>query len=155
MEYNLFGELIEKNEPLVIKDVKRKKYSNKDFFNDITNKNGNLLLQDIDAVKDLKLFTLNRMLSQFKDCILICNEVNKMINVNKETAYFYLYTRVRKGKRFTKWNNPYKSEDIELVKKYYNYSNKKAIEALEILQKTPDALEIIRQEMFDGGVKNE
>jgi len=42
-------------------------------------------------------------------------------------------------------------KDLDLVKKYYGYSNDKAIQALRIL--TPDQLNYIKEKLNKGGKK--
>ena len=61
----------------------------------------------------------------------------------------YLRLSMRKRKRFSKWLKKESIEDLELIKEYYDYSDTKAKEALEIL--TPDDLDDIRQKLYKGG----
>jgi ketosteroid isomerase-like protein len=44
-----------------------------------------------------------------------------------------------------------KPDDIEVVKRYYNYSNRKAEEALRVL--SDEDIENMKQEMYEGGSK--
>jgi len=64
--------------------------------------------------------------------------------------YDYLRMSVRKRKRFSKWGKKNKLEHLDAVKKYYNYSNQRAEEALSIL--TDDQLSEIEKFLDVGGV---
>lgn len=135
-------------------EVSRKKYKLKDFLVDLNEKKGNLILQDPDAIKDFQPFIVLRSLSQHIDCILWCEEINRRSGMSKEMIYHYLYSKIRKSRRYSVWTQPYSNEDIDLIKEYYKYSNERAIEAYEkVLSKKPNALSIIRQKLDKGGRK--
>jgi|TARA_R100000008_G_C3587183_1_gene173430 hypothetical protein len=63
----------------------------------------------------------------------------------------YLRFSIRKRKRFSKWLKRESVEDLDLIKEYFNYSDTKAREALEIL--TPNDIDEIRQNSYRGGKK--
>lgn len=153
----LFGDNFKKKVVLNDSDfdeVSRKKYKLKDFLLDLNEKHGNILKQDPDAVKDFQPFIVLRSLSQHTDCVLWCDEINRRPNMSKEMMYTYLYSKIRKSKRYSSWTQPYSNEDIDLIKEYYKYSNERAIEAYEkVLSKKPNALSIIRQKLDKGGRK--
>jgi hypothetical protein len=65
--------------------------------------------------------------------------------------YQFLLHSIRKKKRFSPWLRQEKIADLELVKKYYKYSNEKAQQALKIL--IPEQLEYIRKKLDTGGIK--
>ena len=135
------------NITLEIEDInqkKRIKYKLGDFLNDIALKSGNLLIKDPDSINDLNIFALNRALSAHQSNILICDELNRMIGLNKTMQYAYLYGTIRRGKKFAPYVKPFTSDDLEMIKTYYNISTKKALIALDILEKKPNELELIR-----------
>lgn len=78
-------------------------------------------------------FIINRSFSYFTDTLFHANEINKLPNLDKKMQYDYFYNAVRKRSRFTKWAKPSKAEDLEAIKQYYKYSDRKALEALSIL----------------------
>ena len=147
---NLFGEesapIKKVDEPL----VKRKKLKLGDFLNDINMKNGNLLLKDPDAHKDLSPFLVLSALSKHKDCMYSCDELNKM-NLPKDQFYHYLYTNIRKRKRFSKFHKGTIDDDIKMIMEFYKYSHERAEEAYEILSKKDGALDKIKYQMRKGG----
>ena len=83
--------------------------------------------------KDYVPFIINRCLSYFPDTILHANEMNKCSHIEKQLQFDYLRFAIRKRKRYSKWLKDDISENLDLVKRNFNYSNSKAKEALSIL----------------------
>ena len=80
-------------------------------------------------------YVINRCLSYFTDTIFHVNEMNAMSNIDKKFHFDYLVNSLRKRKRFSKWLKTEKIDEIEVVKKHYNYSYKRAKEVLPLLSK--------------------
>ena len=97
-------------------------------------------------------FLTNRSLSYFTDTLFYANEVNLFHHTDHKLQYEYLLNSVRPKKRFAKWVKSMDSDDLEIVKLYYNYSTKKALQALAIL--TPTELENITTKVTRG-IKHE
>lgn len=95
-------------------------------------------------------YIVNRLMSLHPDTILYVNELNYYNFLPKRMQYEFLLYGIRPKKRWAKWIKPDKSEDVELIKKYFGYSKKKAEEALEIL--SPEQIEEIKQRLFEGGL---
>lgn len=70
-------------------------------------------------------------------------------SLSERVQYDYLRLSIRPRKRFSKWLKNEKPDDIEVVKRYYNYSNRKAEEALRVLSN--EDIENMKQEMNEGG----
>jgi len=127
-----------------------------DFLNSI-HKNKNNLLEDPNldpslVEKDYKklTFILNRCLSYFPDTLLYSQELNMRSALDGKPQYlFYLYG-VSKKPRFAKGMKIENSENLGIVKEYYNYNSKKARKALEIL--TDEDIEYIKDRLKHGGV---
>lgn len=85
--------------------------------------------------KDYVPFIINRCLSYFPDTIFHANEMNKLNHTEKRLQFDYLRNAIRKRKRYSKWLKDETSKDLDLVKRSFNYSNRKAKEALSILSK--------------------
>lgn len=83
--------------------------------------------------KDYKPFIVNKALSHHLDTLLFSNEMNLRHFLDKDIQYSFLLNSIRKRKRYNFWAKKKKLEDIEYVKKYYNYSDSKAYQALQIL----------------------
>ena len=58
---------------------------------------------------------------------------------------------IRKKKRFSPWLRKDKVQDLECIKKYYGYSNEKALQALKILSKSQ--IDFIKKRLEIGGTK--
>ena len=105
--------------------------------------------EDPSCIKDYAPYIVNKVLSAEIDCIMFANEMNICNHLDKDMQYsFYLHS-IRKRKRFTPWLKKTKIEDLECVKKYYGYSNDKAIQALKIL--TKKQIQFIRDRLETGG----
>ena len=90
-------------------------------------------------------------MSHHIDTMMYAHEMNQYPNLDKKLHYDFLINIVRPRKRFSPWGKKQKVKDLDLVKKYYGYSNDKAIQALRIL--TPNQLDYIKQKLNKGGKK--
>ena len=109
-----------------------------------------LLDTDDESVeKNYVPYVVNRCLSYFPDTILHTNLLNQLPNTDKKMQFDFLRTAIRKKKRFSKWLKNENPDNLELVKEYFGYSNRKAIEALSILSESD--ISEIRKLMNTGG----
>jgi|TARA_B100000035_G_scaffold256776_1_gene226743 hypothetical protein len=122
----------------------------KDWLNSI-NQNKQDLSEDPDACKKYPAYIVNRCLSGHIDAVLFANEMNKHPNLSKDMQYQFMLHSLRKKKRFSPWLRQEKIDNLELVKKYYGYSNEKAQQALHVL--TPEQIQYIRKKLDTGGMK--
>ena len=83
--------------------------------------------------KEYNPFIVNRALSMGMDTVLQANEMNRSPHLEKRLQFDFLLNSISKRKRFDKWQKAEKSEDLEYVKQYFNYSYPKAVQALSIL----------------------
>ena len=80
-------------------------------------------------------FVMNRCLSYFPDTIFYVNEMNIRPDTSKKMQFdFYLHS-LRKRKRFSKWLKRENPDDLQAVMDYFEYSEAKAREALNVLPK--------------------
>ena len=124
----------------------------KDWLNSINQTKKNLIDEDPSLEKEYPPYIVNRCLSGHLDCIMFANEMNKYNFLPKKLQYEFLLNSLRKKKRFSPWLRKDKVDDLEIVKRYYGYSNEKALQALKILNK--EQLNFIRSK-FETGGKNE
>ena len=82
---------------------------------------------------------------------MFANEMNKHPNLSKKLQYDFFLNSLRKRKRYSPWLRKEQIENLELVKKYYGYSNEKAKQVLHIL--TREQLSFIRDRLDTGGKK--
>ena len=123
-----------------------------DFVNSITYNKQNLFDQystENEANQEYVTYIINKALSLYPDTVLTVNQINMHTHLDKKLQYEYLLNIIRPMKRFAKWVKKTDSEDLEMIKKYYNFNNQKAKQALAILQ--PDDLESIKQQLQRGG----
>ena len=59
------------------------------------------------------------------DCIMFANEMNKNHFIDKKLQYDFFINILRTKRRFSPWLRKDKIDDLDLIKKYYGYSNEK------------------------------
>ena len=126
-----------------------------DYVNSINHGKKNLMEgtdNDELAESDYVPFLTNRSLSYFPDTVFYSNEINQYPHADKKLQYDYLLNSVRPKKRYAKWVKATDSDDLEIVKLYFNYSTNKALQALNVL--SPRQLELITDKVTRG-IKNE
>jgi hypothetical protein len=122
-------------------------YELKDWLNSINTNKKDLLVDDPTA--KYPAYIVNRCMSGHLDTVLFANEMNKVPNLDPKLQYSFLLNSVRKRKRFSPWLRKDEIRDLDLVKRYYGYSNEKAKQALSIL--TKEQLSFIKSKFETGG----
>lgn len=119
------------------------------FINSINQgRKGEHLLKDCKADESLEYkdpessekyyvpFIINRGLSYFKDTALFANEMNIRNSIPSRMQYDFYRNIVTPKRRFSKWSKKEKtSDDINVIKQLYNYSQEKAESVYKILTK--------------------
>jgi hypothetical protein len=123
----------------------------KDWLNSINFTKNDLLEEDPNIIKEYAPYIVNKCLSAQIDTILFANEMNMNHQLDKDMQYSFYLNSLRKRKRFSPWLRKDKVENLEYVKRYYGYSNEKALQALKILNKTQ--LDFIKKRFETGGTK--
>ena len=121
----------------------------KDWLNSINNTKVNLFEENPDA--KYPAYIINRCMSGHLDTVLFANEMNLNHLLPHGMQYSFFLNSVRKRKRFSPWLRKDEIKDLELVKRYYGYSNEKAKQALRIL--TKEQLNFIKSTFETGGTK--
>lgn len=119
-----------------------------EFVNAICDSKENLIVDDL-SEKTYNPFMINRSLSYHYDTVLLANEMNQRAFLDKKLQFDFLINTVRKKKRFAKWKKPESSDDLDVVKEYYGYSNEKARQVLPLLN--DDQMGQLKQRIFKGG----
>lgn len=104
-----------------------------DWVRSISETKENLLAED--TKKQYNSYVVNKALSYHLDCILLVNEMNTHNYLDKDIQYSFLFNSIRKRKRYSSWEKKNIDDDLKYIKKYYNYNNDKAYQALKILSK--------------------
>ena len=121
-----------------------------DFINAINTTKKDLFKEDQLASKDYKPFLVNRGLSYFPDTVLYANEMNRVNGIPKIWQNDFFLNTISKKKRFSKWyKKEADSQSLQLVMEYFQYSNKRAREVMDIL--SPDQLKMIQEKLYKGG----
>ena len=116
-----------------------------DYINSINNKT------EVETLDDYNAFMVNRGLSQYIDTVMLANEMNRYHKLDNDIQYNFLYSAVRKKKRFTKWNKYNAEHGIDAIKEYYGYNEDKAREAIKLLSESQ--IEKIINILSKGGFK--
>ena len=99
--------------------------------------------------KDYPHFVVGRALSNYKDTVLIGNEINKYPHIDNKLKYDFCLNIVKPYKRtFAKWYKRVKPDDLLVVKEYYGYSDAKAYDVLRIL--SDDQINEMRKKIDKG-----
>lgn len=108
------------------------------------------LIETEDDEKSYSPYMVNKSLSAHIDCLLHANAMNTYHFLDKKMQYDYLFHSIRKYKRkYQKWMKFNETEDIQIVKEYYNCSLSKAKDYLMILNK--DQIRELSEKLDKGG----
>lgn len=96
-------------------------------------------------------YAINTALSYFPENIVFVNFINAHNNIPIKMQYDYYFYNVIKRKRYIDWDKSDKKNiiNINAIKEYYNFSTKKAITALSILDDSQ--IEYIKEKLNKGG----
>ena len=123
----------------------------KDWLNSINFTKEDLTVDDPDTIKDYTPYIVNRGLSGHFDTVLYANEMNLHNHLDKDMQYQFFLNSLRKRKRFSPWLRKDKVENLNIIKRYYGYSNEKALQALRLL--TNEQLDYIKKRLETGGMR--
>ena len=123
----------------------------KDWLNSINFSKEDLTVDDPDTIKDYTPYIVNRCLSGHLDTVLYANEMNLHNHLDKDMQYQFFLNSLRKRKRFSPWLRKDKVENLNIIKRYYGYSNEKALQALRLL--TNEQLDYIKKRLETGGMR--
>lgn len=127
------------------------KYELLDWWKSICETGENIIQQEGDN-KSYNPYLMNRFLSYHLDSILLANEMNMNSHIGKDAQYLFYINSLRKRQRkLSKFFKKETLDDLESVKTYYGYSNKKALQALKVLRK--DQITYIKEQLEKGGLK--
>ncbi len=123
----------------------------KDWLNSINTTKEDLLEEYPENISSYQPFIINKCMSAHIDTVLFANEMNKYPFLKKDMQYAYYLQSIRKRKRYSPWIRKSDMENFDAVKEYYNYSDKKTLEALSILNR--EEIDFIKQRLNKGGFK--
>lgn len=118
-----------------------------DFVKSITWTKDDIMNPETEKAYDA--YIVNKSLSYYPDTLEYSIAINQYPFVPKDCQYYFYLYGVQKKKRFSQWIKTDKNDNLELVCRHFNYSVKKAKEALEIL--TKDQIKEIQEKYTYGG----
>ena len=121
----------------------------KDWLNSINQTKKNLIDEDPSLEKEYPPYIINRCFSGHLDAVMFSNEMNQYHFLDKKMQYDFFINILRVKKRYSPWLRKDTIKDLDLVKRYYGYSNEKAKQALRILSK--EQLNFIKSKLEIGG----
>ena len=121
-----------------------------EFANAINYTKKNIMVDDI-TEKAYAPYMINRQLSYFPDTVLAANEMNKNHHIDNRLQFDFFINIIRRRKRFSKWFKPEQISDLDVVKKYYGYSNEKARQVLTLL--STENINELKHKVAKGGRK--
>ena len=121
-----------------------------DFLDAIKDTKKDLIKEDPHTEKDYVPFMVNRGLSYFGDTVMYANEMNMHSSIPKKWQFEFYLSGIKKKKRFSKWaKKDSTSDDLKLIMQQYDYSAKRAQEALDML--SDEQIKSIRESYKTGG----
>jgi hypothetical protein len=121
-----------------------------DWWTSITQTGKNIVYEETD-IKSYNPYLMNRFLSYHLDCILLVNEMNMHSDLSKDTQYhFYINSLRKRQRKLSKFFKKETLDDLESIKTYYGYNNKKALQALKVL--TKEQINYIKEKLEIGGM---
>ena len=126
-------------------------YELKDWLNSINQTKKNIMDEDPLSEKEYAPYIINRCMSGHIDSIMFANEINQYHFLPKKMQYDFFINILRVKKRFSPWLRKDIIKDLDIVKRYYDYNNEKAQQALRIL--TKEQLRFIKSKFETRGTK--
>jgi len=126
----------------------------KDFLNSINVTKENLMEtenpeENLLAIKQYNPFVINRFMAGSMDTVLLANQMNMRPNMAKKSQYEWFLATVRQRKRYAPWLKPVVDDNLSAVMEYFNCSDSKGREYLNIL--TQDEISFIHNKTNKGG----
>lgn len=118
-----------------------------DYITSISQSKTDMMADEL-GEKSYSAWMVNKGLSYFPDTIEYANHMNMMYHLDNKLQYEYLKNIIRPRKRWSKWAKKKEDKNLEIIKSYYQCSDKKAIEYLKIL--TDKQIKAIKEHMETG-----
>jgi len=122
-----------------------------DYVNSISHKKNDMMQgTDNDELSEqlYKPYVVNKALSYYTDTIFFPNQANQLHHCDNRLQYDYLLNSIKPKRRFSKWVKREDNDEIEMIKIYFNYSEKKARQVYNLL--SSDQINNIRNELVRG-----
>jgi len=123
------------------------------FVKSITQNKNQIELNE-ETEKEYTPALVNKAVSHHLDSVFFANMMNIYSKLPKKLQYDFLINIVKRKTQYVQWikgeKNPQLEENINALRSYYGYNEKKAVEALFILSE--GQLKKIKDKLQTGGV---
>lgn len=109
------------------------------------------LLEAGEDIKQYTPFVVNKSLSYHWETVLFANEMNRSYHLPQDLQYLFYLHSIKRGNRYSRWIKKESTENIELIKKYYNYNDAKAYEVIDLFSK--EQINYIKNKLENCGLK--
>jgi hypothetical protein len=123
-----------------------------DFVKSVSSEKKDIMVDDIEE-KSYAPFLTNKALSYHQDSVFFSNEMNIRHGTENRLQYLFFLNTLRKRQRFSKWQKPYTSKKLDVIKQYYDISTKEAKDYMSILSDSD--VRNMKKRMKTGGKDNE
>ena len=121
-----------------------------EWLKSVTHNKNDIMVDDI-TEKQYNSFMTNRGLSYHQDTVLLANEMNSASHLDNRLQYDFLLKTIRPRKRFSKWHKKSTTDDIDIIKQYYGYSDAKAESVADLI--SADDIKAMKSRLSQGGKK--
>ena len=97
-------------------------------------------------------FLVNKALSYHQDSVFLVNEMNIRHSTDNRLQYLFFINTLRKRQRFSKWEKPYISKKLEVIRDYYQISLEEAKNYVNLL--SDKQIRELKNRMKLGGKDN-
>jgi hypothetical protein len=123
-----------------------------DFVKSVSSDKKDIMVDEIEE-KAYAPFLTNKALSYHQDSVFFSNEMNIRHGTENRLQYLFFLNTLRKRQRFSKWQKPYTSKKLDVIKQYYDISTKEAKDYMSILSDSD--VRNMKKRMKTGGKDNE
>lgn len=123
-----------------------------DFVKSVSSDKKDIMVDEIEE-KSYAPFLTNKALSYHQDSVFFSNEMNIRHSTENRLQYLFFLNTLRKRQRFSKWQKPYTSKKLDVIKQYYDISTKEAKDYMSILSDSD--VRKMKKRMKTGGRDNE
>jgi hypothetical protein len=123
-----------------------------DFVKSVSSDKKDIMYDNIEE-KLYAPFLTNKALSYHQDSVFFSNEMNIRSGTENRLQYLFFLNTLRKRQRFSKWQKPYVSKKLDVIKEYYEISTKQAKDYMSILSDSD--VRTMKKRMKTGGKDNE
>jgi len=122
-----------------------------DFVKSVSHTKKDIMFDEVEE-KSYAPFLVNKALSYHQDAVFFANEMNCRHSLDNRLQYSFFLNTLRKRQRFSKWEKPYISKKLDVIKDYYQVSTREAMDYMQLL--TDKNLRELKQRMNIGGKNN-